>query len=203
MQVLTGIARETILLVDTTGSMKRPCAKGETTSRAALVRDILQTIVEHVGANQPPRSRGTDGVTTITFSDGSATHMGELTPINLPLQWEKLFWGGGTYIVPGFRLLSQLYQQTYGAIPLEERPMLRILVLTDGEPEDLDALSSMLPLMGKNIFVTFAVLGYGIEYELALRAYQRLTHLHRHIQVIGLTVPDSEPIAKQLLPLFS
>ena len=59
------------------------------------------------------KEEGGGGLRTITFADGQAHDIEDLNPNNLTQKWNSIRWGGGTWIMPGFRLLLKTYTDEF------------------------------------------------------------------------------------------
>jgi len=96
------------------------------------------------------------GYDLITFAN-SATHIGTVTHRNLDSLWsQKVRIGGGTRVMTGWQKIKELHFQkhsesashhpVYGWQAGPETPMLRLLLLLDGEATDMDEFE--LDLLG-------------------------------------------------------
>ena len=84
--------------------------------------------------------------------------------------------------------------QEFGARPLQERPLLLALVITDGEAEDTEAFAQLLAAETDGmVWVTLAIIGTGDEYHRALQLYEQIAQRHHNVRIIpfsGETDPN-------------
>src|SRR5579872_2500478 len=128
--------KETMLLLDVTGSMNQPASPGGS-PRNGVLQEAIYTVVDTLAKEDSQAAHVADGggLRTITFADGTATDIGDLNPTNLRSKWRSIRWSGGTYIMPGFRKMQQVYTEEFGQEPVASRPKLLELIITDGEAE--------------------------------------------------------------------
>src|SRR5579883_1537351 len=163
--------KEPMLLLDTTGSMNYGTSENDPTPRKDTIREAISLIVERLGAadSQAAEEEEGGGLRTITFADGQAHDIGDLNPDNLREKWSHIRWSGGTRIMPGFNLLLKTYTDEFGSKPLEERPLLLALVITDGEADDTEAFKDIVNRAAGSMYVALAIIGHGAEHDMALR----------------------------------
>ena len=84
--------------------------------------------------------------------------------------------------------------QEFGVRPIQERPLLLALVITDGEAEDTEEFAQLLSHETDGmVWVTLAIIGTGDEYARALQLYQSIAQRQRNVRVIpfsGETDPN-------------
>jgi len=110
---------------------------------------------------------------------------------------------GSTLLTPALRKLTDLYMDEFGDTPDIDRPLQLMVVLTDGEANDLDNVVTWLSKLSSRTFVVFAVVGFGADYERAFAAYKQVEASNKRMRVIrvgGSTNPDD--IANALLSLI-
>jgi len=201
----SGQEKEPMLLLDTTGSMNYATSANDATPRKSTVREAISMVVARLAAldSQAEEEEEGGGLRTITFADGQARDLGDLNPDNLPQKWSQIHWGGGTRIMPGFNLLLKTYTDEFGNEPLEERPLLLALVITDGEADDTEAFRNTVARAAGSMYVALAIIGYGPEHDRALRAYQQVEAQNGHVKVLSFGgETDPEVIASALLRMI-
>lgn len=197
--------KEPMLLLDTTGSMNYGSAATDPTPRKDVIREAISIIVERLGAedSQAEEEEEGGGLRTVTFADGQAHDIGDLNPDNLHEKWSHIRWAGGTRIMPGFNTLLKTYSDEFGSEPLEERPLLLALVITDGEADDTEAFKNTVARAAGSMYVALAIIGYGAEHDRALRAYQQVEAQNAHVKVLPFAgETDPEVIAGGLLRMI-
>ena len=197
--------KEPMLLLDTTGSMNYGSAANDPTPRKDVIREAISIIVERLGAedSQAAEEEEGGGLRTVTFADGQACDIGDLNPDNLQEKWNHIRWAGGTRIMPGFNTLLKTYSDEFGSEPLEERPLLLALVITDGEADDTEAFKNTVARAAGSMYVALAIIGYGAEHDRALRAYQQVEAQNAHVKVLPFAgETDPEVIAGALLRMI-
>lgn len=197
--------KEPMLLLDTTGSMNYGSAANDPTPRKDVIREAISIIVERLGAedSQAEEEEEGGGLRTVTFADGQAHDIGDLNPDNLQEKWSHIRWAGGTRIMPGFNTLLKTYSDEFGSEPLEERPLLLALVITDGEADDTEAFKNTVARAAGSMYVALAIIGYGAEHDRALRAYQQVEAQNAHVKVLPFAgETDPEVIAGALLRMI-
>src|SRR5258708_7822481 len=179
--------KEPMLLLDTTGSMNYSAKEGGTTPRNTVVREAISLIVEKLAAadSQAAEEEEGGGLRTITFADGQAHDLGDLNPENLQKKWARISWAGGTRIMPGLNLLLKTYSDEFGKEPLEERPTLLALVITDGEADDTEAFKAAVAKAAGSLYVVLAIVGHGTEHDRALKTYQQVEAQNGHVKLLA------------------
>ena len=202
-----GIETEPILLVDKSGSMSYAAAHGANVSRWGVVTEALGTIVASLGAvdsqAEAEASAGKDagGLMTVVFSD-TAEEVGDLNPANWREKWAKFRPGGGTRIMPGWKLVVDDYLEEFGDKAEEDRPALVLLVVTDGEAEDMAQFEAECTKAHGHTYVAVAVVGYGAEHDNTVAAYQKIAANNNHVQVYNFgSTTDPNQFAEGLLAL--
>jgi hypothetical protein len=206
----SGVEKEPILLLDTTGSNGEPAAPGSRVRRLDVILETLPLIVEVLGAEdsqaQAEQASGSDddagGLMTITFANNEAKVLGDLNPSNLNQKLREIDWGGTTYIMPGWNLVVENYMEEFSDTPITERPHLLCLCITDGEALDTDAFAQVLGQAKGGIYICVAILGYGPAHDAALASYQKIAQTNNHVRVVtfGATT-DANEIARGLLSI--
>ena len=197
--------KEPMLLLDTTGSMNYGSSASDSTPRKDVIREAISLIVERLGAadSQAAGEEEGGGLRTVTFADGQAHDIGDLNPDNLRQKWSQIHWGGGTRIMPGFNLLLKTYTDEFGQVPLEQRPLLLALVITDGEADDTEAFRDTVARAAGSMYAVLAIIGHGTEHDRALRAYQQVEAQNAHVKVMPFAgETDPEVIASALFRMI-
>ncbi len=198
--------KEPMLLLDTTGSMNYGSAANDPTPRKDVIREAISLIVEQLTAedSQAAEEEEGGGLRTVTFADGQAHDIGDLNPDNLREKWSRIRWSGGTRIMPGFNLLLKTYSDEFGSEPLEERPLLLALVITDGEADDTEAFKNTVARAAGSMYVALAIIGHGTEHDRALQAYQQVEAQNAHVKVLPFAgETDPSIIANALLRMIA
>lgn len=197
--------KEPMLLLDVTGSMNYPAAPGGS-ARNGVLQEAIRVLVGALAKedSQAANEEGGGGLRTVTFADGRATDIGDLNPANINSKWRSIHWSGGTYIMPGLRLLQRVYAEEFGKEPIESRPKLLSLVITDGEAEATDQFAHALAQMGGGTYIVIAIIGYGVEHDKALSTYQAVAAQNTHVKVVSLEAQtDPQTIADTLLQMIA
>jgi hypothetical protein len=204
-----GVEHEPMLLLDTTGSMSYAAADGSKIQRREVIGEAIGRIVEKLAAadsqaaEEAAAGEDAGGLMTVTFAGGSADCIDDLNPGNWRQKWNRIEWGGGTQIMPGWNLLVETYLAEFGEVPKQDRPHMLALVITDGEADDTDQFAQTLAQARGGTYVCMAVLGFGPEHDRALAAYQRIAAANDHVRVVTFgSETDPDTIADGVLSLI-
>jgi len=183
-----------MMLLDVTGSMDFQAAANTKVTRKAVVEGAMMTIVSRLSEMDSERSaEGKDakdgGLRTVTFANNTATDIGALNPQNLKVSFGKIRWDGGTYIMPGWNKLMSVYDSLHGKKSINDRPANLALVITDGEAVDgaefEKALKAIPDEQWKKLYIVFALIGYGSDYDNANKRLAALSAFKKnHIEVL-------------------
>jgi len=198
-------SRKPMLLLDVTASMNYPTSEKDETPRRETIHKSIAHIVTSLSENasQSEEKKGRGGLRTITFAGGVAQDIGDLTPQNLKHKWEKIEWGGGTRIVPGWMLLHDVFMDDFGDLKASRRPLVIALVITDGEAEDTERFAKDLQRVHGYVFVVVAIIGFGKEHDMAFEAYKTIEAANDHVKVITLASETTpQEIATTLLKMI-
>jgi uncharacterized protein YegL len=202
-----GIEIEPVLLVDKSGSMNYAAAHGANVSRWGIVTEALGTIVASLGTadsqaeKEAAAGKDAGGLMTVVFSD-EAEEVGDLNPANWREKWSKFRPGGGTRIMPGWKLVVDDYLEEFGDKAEEDRPALVLLVVTDGEAEDMEQFEAECAKAHGHTYVAVAVVGYGADHDNTVAAYQKIAAKNNHVQVYNFgSTTDPDQFAEGLLAL--
>ncbi len=202
-----GIEIEPVLLIDKSGSMNYAAAHGANVSRWGVVTEALGTIVASLGAAdsqaEAEAAAGEDagGLMTVVFSS-EAEEVGDLTPANWREKWARFAPGGGTRIMPGWKLVVEDYLEEFGKKAEEDRPALVLLVVTDGEAEDMAQFEAECARAHGHIYIAVAIVGYGADHDNTMAAYNKIAAGNNHVQVYNFaSTTDPTELADALLAL--
>ncbi|ORY29942.1 hypothetical protein BCR33DRAFT_724561 [Rhizoclosmatium globosum] len=162
-------------------------------TRIQLVQKSIGILVEKLSTvdSQAEFEQDSDGegggLRTVTFSGGSALDLGDLNPQNLGDKFAQINWEGSTLIVPGFTKLLDVYNEEFGDFGPSSRPKMVALVITDGEAQDINDLAVMILTMDfTNVYLVFALIGFGKDYENARVRLAELCKLNDHIRLFEM-----------------
>ncbi len=204
----TGVEKEPMALIDTTGSMTWSNEDGGTTSRKDVLGEAMGIIVTKLAAEDSQaaaeKEAGEDagGLMTVTFAKDNVQKIGDLSSENWRQKWGEIRWGNQTEIMPGWNALNEVYLDEFGDTPQLDRPKMLALVITDGEAEDTDAFAAEMAKAGKRAYVVLAIMGYGEEHDRALQVYQQVATGNDHVRVVSFgNTADPNRIADAILSL--
>jgi hypothetical protein len=199
------VEKEPMLLLDITGSTSEPVAPGSLLSRRELMHRTIGTIVGKLEEQDSQAEHEEEGgLMTVAFSRGKYYDLEDLNTGNLEQKWSQIPWGGGTYIMPGWNRLIDIYMEEFGSEPPDQRPLLMALVLTDGEAVDTDQFAATLAQAKGGVYVVVGLFGYGEEHDRAERAYRQVAEQNRgQVEVVSFAnESDAEKIASTLLQMI-
>lgn len=181
-----GETLEPMLLLDRTGSMNDPNDQTSWTPRREVIHHM---IVKLSGALQKLDTAGQEeadegGLRTVTFAGGEAEDVGDINPKNAEGKWGHIRWSGGTWIVPGFQKLLEVFKDEFGT---SSNTTLLAIVATDGEAEDINEFNRLLAQLGGGIYLVVLVLGYGDAHDKIVAAYDKIASVNHHVRVIPFT----------------
>jgi hypothetical protein len=201
-----GVDFEPVLVLDTTGSQTYPVAEGSSLSRWEVVTEAMGIFVSKLGAEDAQAAKekaaGEDagGLMTITFAGGEAKVLGDLSPENYKAKLKGVQLGGHTEILPGWNEALQNYMDEFQDEPVDERPQMLALVITDGEADDTDAFAAELVKAGSGKRVLVAIVGFGDEHDRALAAYKKVAEQNDRVRVMSFdSQTDPNVVAGDLL----
>jgi uncharacterized protein YegL len=199
-----GKKTEDAILLDISTSMNWPAAEGHHGTRKGLVIEALGIIVEDLTKDDTEAEalaaagQANAGIMTVVFSDTAQT-LGDMTPENWKREIENVQWEGGTQIMPGWNLIVKDFREEFGKMNADERPVLKLLVITDGEAEDMEQFEAACAQVKGEVFIDVAIVGYGGAHDRVLAAYQALSQTHPHVRVISFdSVTDPNALAASL-----
>lgn len=205
--------KEPKLVVDFSGSMKQSSTgRPEDMTKYQLTTEIAEILVTTLGAED---TAGKDeagspgdkfdeteggGLFTIGFSD-TVTEIGDLNQANFRKLWNALHPEGGTYITPALQAALDDYNEEFGKKPDALKPLCLLTVITDGEPNDLNAATQWLSTNAKDhIHVFVFIVGHGDAHDKCLAAWGKLAQSNHNIQVTSLSgIVDAQAAASKIL----
>jgi hypothetical protein len=207
--VAKGVEKEPVALVDISGSMTWAVAAGSSVQRREVVGEAMGLLVKalededsQAAAEQADGSDEKGGLLVHLFSD-HAEELGDLNSSNWRKKWDSVRWGGGTRIMPAWEAAQAGYLEEFGEVPALDRPVLLVLVITDGEASDWDEFSAVLAQANATRKFCVAIVGHGEDHDRTLAAYKAVEAQNgRHVRVVtfgGETDPSS--IASDLVLL--
>ncbi|KPI36344.1 uncharacterized protein AB675_7341 [Cyphellophora attinorum] len=152
---------DTMILLDVSGSMDfdpvRPVydqylitqyVSGTQPKNKDVAKAIIRRFTDALSHHDHISQSGNDGYDLVTFSS-QATYIGRINHANLDHHWNtKVRLGGGTRVMTGWQMVKDLhfrkhsasatYHPVYGWQAGPETPILRLLLLLDGEATDMD-----------------------------------------------------------------
>jgi hypothetical protein len=199
---------DTMILLDVSGSMDfdpiRPIyeqylIKGYAKSTQPKNKDVAEAIIRRFTdamANHDHLPAGeTDGYDLVTFSS-SASHIGTVNHANLDRLWaSKVRLGGGTRVMSGWQKCKDLHFRKHSASATHhpiygwqagpETPILRLLLLLDGEATDMDEFE--LDLLGLSwAHVTIFLIGVDgcPHHHRHANELQRISDVNPHVSFV-------------------
>ncbi|CAI7663604.1 unnamed protein product [Penicillium crustosum] len=167
---------ETIILLEVSKSMNfaplRPNYKehivtGYFTSKQPKSKDIAKTIIHRFTQAMINHDHNPRGYQVVTFAD-QARYVGHINHQNLEQTWSKIRFGGDTRLMLGWQRAKELhfqkhsgtaiYHPMYGWQAGPQTPILRLLIVLDGEVPDMNEF--LLDLLGLNwVYITIFLMG--------------------------------------------
>jgi hypothetical protein len=208
--VAKGVEREPIALIDISGSMTWAVSADSAVSRLEVVGEAMGLLVKSLEDEDSQaaeeQSDGSDekgGLLVHLFSD-HAEELGDLNSSNWRKKWDSIRWGGGTTIIPAWEAAQADYLEEFGEVPALDRPVLLVLVVTDGEASDWDQFSKVLEQANATRKFCVAIVGHGEDHDRTLAAYKAVEARNgKNVRVVtfgGETDPTS--IATDLILLI-
>jgi hypothetical protein len=202
----TGVEKEPIFLIDTSGSMSWPNTEGGA-ARYVILGEAIGNLVgaleglDSQAAHEKEAGEDAGGVMTVLFSDKTEV-LGDLSSANVKQKWDSIAWGGGTIIQPGWDAVIENYMEEFGDTPKQDRPHLLAVIFTDGEANDTDAFASTIAKSQGGTYALIVIMGYGPEHDRALQVYQDITKQNDHVRVVTFgNETDPKVIADGLLSM--
>ncbi|KAJ8098975.1 hypothetical protein POJ06DRAFT_199857 [Lipomyces tetrasporus] len=196
-------ADDTMILLDVSGSMDfnpvRPnynkyLITGYSRSTQPKNKDVAKAIIRRFTdamANHDHNFRGYD----LTTFSSQANYIGMISHQNLDAMWRNIRIGGGTRVMTGWQKVKDLHFQKHSASAIHhpvygwqaglETPMLRLLLLLDGEATDMDEFE--LDLLGLSwAHVTIFLIGVDgcPHHHRHANELQRISDVNHHVSFI-------------------
>lgn len=198
--VETGVLIEPALLVDISGSNSESTSAEDSTQRwnqaTQIARGVVTELADDDSAGE--HEEGGGGVMTTVFAEpegqNSATVIGDLNPANFDEEWKKIRIGGRTFAAPGLKLVVDNYMEEFGSKSPLNRPLLGLIIQTDGELHDTEEFLRQLGELISVAKVVIAVYGWGDNHASALTAYRAIEKQHpKMVRVLEVT-PNVTPV---------
>ncbi|RDW71841.1 hypothetical protein BP5796_07875 [Coleophoma crateriformis] len=194
---------DTMILLDVSGSMDfdpvRPnyaeyLITGYTKSTQPKNKDVAKAIIRRFTDAMANHDHNFQGYQLTTFSS-QANYIGIVNHQNLNEMWQKVRLGGGTRVMTGWQKVKDLHFQkhsesathhpVYGWQAGPRTPMLRLLLLLDGEATDMDEFE--LELLGLSwVHVTIFLIGVDgcPHHHRHANELQRISEVNHHVSFI-------------------
>lgn len=194
---------DTMLLLDVSGSMDfdpvRPnyskyLITGYSPSTQPKNKDVAKAIIRRFTDAMQNHDHAFRGYDLTTFSS-TATYIGTVNHTNLDETWRRIRIGGGTRVMTGWQKVKDLHFQKhsesathhpiYGWTAGPQTPMLRLLLLLDGEATDMDEFE--LDLLGLSwAHVTIFLIGVDgcPHHHRHANELQRISDVNHHVSFV-------------------
>jgi hypothetical protein len=182
-------SREPMLLLDVTGSMNYATDVNNPKKRLDTVREALHLLVPRLGEHDGEAEKEKDGggLRTVTFADGVASDLGDLSVSNLDAKFAQIRWHGSTWIMPGWSALLQVYLNEFGQRPPTERPLVLVAVLTDGEAADIVNFGFAMQQLPMGVYVAIGIVGFGVEHDNAMRSFLPIASAQPRCRIVQVS----------------
>ncbi|PNP47811.1 hypothetical protein TGAMA5MH_00863 [Trichoderma gamsii] len=192
-----------VILLDVSGSMDfepmRPLydeylIKGYTRSTQPKNRDTAKAIIRRFTDALANHDHNFQGYQLTTFAN-HADYVGVLNHQNFEKVWQNVRFGGGTRVMTGWQKVKELHFQKYSASATyhpvygwqagPETPILRVLLLLDGEAQDMDEFE--LDLLGLSwVHVTIFLVGVDgcPHHHRHANELQRISEVNPHVSFV-------------------
>lgn len=217
---------EPVLLLDLSTSMNWSAedendANGEwpsPVSRRAIAIAALPLLVKaledqdsQAAHEQAGGSDEMGGLLTIGFAS-EAVEIGDLNSSNLERRLNEIHWGGGTVIKRAWDLAREAFDEEFGDRPEADRPVHKVLVLTDGEAQDFHEFEQVILSASTKLAIVVMILGHGQKALDTFRAYKAAAEKQKagdkfgksHVSVVLFDgVKDPQEIGEDMVTLAS
>ncbi|KAL7423840.1 hypothetical protein Q5752_001424 [Cryptotrichosporon argae] len=196
-------ADDTMILLDVSGSMdfvpQRPrydryVIKGFDKSPQPKNRDLAKAIVRRFVNAMVNHDHTAGGYDLTTFSS-HARYVGAVTHRNFDERWRSITFGGGTRVMTGWQKVKALHFEKHSASAVHhpvygwqagpDTPILRLLLLLDGEATDMDEFE--LDLLGLSwAHVTIFLIGVDgcPHHHRHANELQRISDVNPHVAFV-------------------
>ncbi|KAE8451087.1 hypothetical protein EG329_004759 [Mollisiaceae sp. DMI_Dod_QoI] len=194
---------DTMILLDVSGSMDfdpvRPIYNqylitGYAPSTQPKNKDVAKAIIRRFTDAMANHDHNFSGYQLTTFSS-QANYIGVVNHRNLDSMWRNVRLGGGTRVMTGWQKVKDLHFQkhsesathhpVYGWQAGPQTPMLRLLLLLDGEATDMDEFE--LDLLGLSwVHVTIFLIGVDgcPHHHRHANELQRISEVNHHVSFV-------------------
>lgn len=194
---------DTMILLDVSGSMDftpvRPVYDQYLVTRyergtQPKNKDVAKAIIRRFTDAMANHDHQSSGYDLVTFSS-SARYIGSINHANLDRMWRSIKIQGGTRVMTGWQEVKRLhfekhsesatYHPVYGWQAGPETPMLRLLLLLDGEATDMDEFE--LDLLGLS-WAHVTIFLVGVEgcphHHRHANELQRISDVNYHVSFV-------------------
>ncbi|KAI5240551.1 hypothetical protein E4T43_05977 [Aureobasidium subglaciale] len=194
---------DTMILLDVSGSMDFDPARptydqylitGYSPSTQPKNKDVAKAIIRRFIDAMANHDHAFEGYDLVTFSS-HAKVIGTVSHKNLDATWNKVAIGGGTRVMTGWQKVKQrhfekhsesaTYHPVYGWQAGPQTPMLRLLLLLDGEATDMDEFE--LELLGLSwAHITIFLIGVDgcPHHHRHANELQRISDVNHHVSFV-------------------
>ncbi|KAG0645420.1 hypothetical protein D0Z07_8539 [Hyphodiscus hymeniophilus] len=194
---------DTMILLDVSGSMDfdplRPdyngyLITGYSRSTQPKNKDVAKAIIRRFTDAMANHDHNFKGYQLTTFAN-QADYIGVINHQNLESMWRNVRLGGGTRVMTGWQKVKELHFQkhsesathhpVYGWQAGPETPILRVLLLLDGEATDMDEFE--LDLLGLSwVHVTIFLIGVDgcPHHHRHANELQRISEVNHHVSFV-------------------
>jgi len=194
---------DTMILLDVSGSMDfdplRPnynqyLITGYSPSTQPKNKDVAKAIIRRFTDAMANHDHNFQGYQLTTFAN-QANYIGVVNHQNLEQMWRNVRLGGGTRVMTGWQKVKDLHFQkhsesathhpVYGWQAGPQTPMLRLLLLLDGEATDMDEFE--LDLLGLSwVHVTIFLIGVDgcPHHHRHANELQRISEVNHHVSFV-------------------
>ncbi|KXS93691.1 hypothetical protein AC578_8327 [Pseudocercospora eumusae] len=194
---------DTMILLDVSGSMDfepvRPIynqylVTGWQHSTQPRNKDVAKAIIRRFMDAMENHSHQFQGYDLVTFAN-RARHIGTINHHNFDAAWRNVRLGGGTRVMTGWQKVKELHFQKHSESATHhpifgwqagpETPMLRLLLLLDGEATDMDEFE--LDLLGLSwAHVTIFLIGVDgcPHHHRHANELQRISDVNHHVSFV-------------------
>jgi hypothetical protein len=156
--------------------------------------DVAKAIVRRFTDAMTNHDHSSTGYDMVTFAN-SAKYIGTINDNNLERMWRNVHFGGGTRVMTGWQQVKELHFQkhsesathhpVYGWQAGPQTPILRLLLLLDGEATDMDEFE--LDLLGLSwAHVTIFLIGVDgcPHHHRHANELQRISDVNHHVSFV-------------------